>query len=135
MLPGLPPEGKSACIELSDLCSGDVRKCLEDPSLVLKQQDFSDSLPKARVLCTDSEWAKIAKELVRKGLARPLKREEVHHINGRPLVNGAFGVSKSGKFCQDGRPVLRFIMDLRPSNHIQAPIVGDISTLSGPGKW
>ena len=102
ILPGLPPEGKSACVELVDLCSGQVRKCLEDPFLVLKPLEHDMVLPKARVLCADSEWLKIGKELVRRGLARPLQRHQVYPVGGRPwssqknfllLVNQCFASS------------------------------------------
>ena len=135
ILPGLPPEGKSACVELLDLCDGDVRACVQDPSLVLGSLPDADArLPKARVLCADDEWLKIGRELVRRGLVRPLRREEVHHFRGEPLLNSAFGVIKQGKVMETGLSVLRFIMDLRPSNHLQSPIAGDINSLR-PWEW
>ena len=136
ILPGLPLDEFAASIDLASLCEGDVRRCLEDPSLVLKRTlDETEQLPHARVMCQQEEWIKICKAMCKKGLVRPLSRHELHHVNGKPLLNGAFGVEKPGKITSSGRVVLRFIMDLRPSNYLQLPIVGDIDTLAGPGKW
>ena len=136
VLPGLPPDKFAASIELSDLCEGAVKRCLEDPSIVLKPSlDDKDVLPKARVLCNDAEWIKISRVLLAKGLVRPLREHELFLINGQPLLNGAFGVAKPGKLTPEGKEVQRFIMDLRPSNHLQLPIVGDIACLAGPCKW
>ena len=133
ILPGLPPQGRSACVELVNLCEGEVRRCLEDPSLILRGQTVGTGpLPKARVLCTQAEWVKIGRALLQKGLVRTLSKEQLFHVQGQPLLNGAFGVTKPGKFARSGAPVLRLIMDLRPSNHIQVPIVGDIASLAGP---
>ena len=136
ILPGLPPVGQSARVELASLCDGEARRCLENPAVILKVlKDYSDALPKARVLRTDAEWVKIGRCLLEKGPARVLSKTELHYMHGKPLLNGAFGVTKPGKFTPSGSPVLRFIMDLRASNYIQVPIIGDIASLAGPGKW
>ena len=84
---------------------------------------------------TSTLQGRIAKVLLAKGLVRPLREHELFRINGQPLLNGAFGVAKPGKLTPEGKEVQRFIMDLRPSNHLQLPIVGDIASLAGPCKW
>ena len=88
VLPGLPPDKFAASIELSDLCEGAVKRCLEDPSIVLKPGlEDKGVLPKARVLCKDAECIRIAKVLLAKGLVRPLREHELFRINGQPLLN------------------------------------------------
>ena len=51
------------------------------------------------------------------------------------MLNGAFGVAKPDKVLEDGRPILRLIMDLRASNMILEQLDGDLSTLTGAATF
>ena len=50
-------------------------------------------------------------------------------------LNGMFGVEKQGKFTSSGKPVLRCIMNLIPSNGLMEIIQGDISFLPSGAGW
>ena len=57
---------------------------------------------------------------------------ELHHVNGRPLLNGLFAVSKQETAVgADGQSfeVCRLIMNLVPTNSCCRSLVGDTSTL------
>ena len=56
-----------------------------------------------------------------------IKESEVHHIQGSPLLNGLFGVSK-GEY-DGGWEVRRLIMNLIPLNCICRGLEGDVGTL------
>ena len=61
-----------------------------------------------------------------------MKREELHHISGRPLMNGLFAVEKGEKGVgPDGVEfdICRLIMNLVPTNSICRNLVGDTCTL------
>ena len=40
-----------------------------------------------------------------------------------------------GKFTEDGRPVLRLIINLTPANSIMRAIEGDVGSLAGAAHW
>ena len=54
---------------------------------------------------------------------------------GRPLLNGAFGVTKRDKYLPSGEEVLRLVVNCIPPNVIQFPLCGDISTRPFPHQW
>ncbi|CAE8621724.1 unnamed protein product, partial [Polarella glacialis] len=93
-------------------------------------------IPKARVLVEDlSEWYSIAAEMVQRRIGKPIAESEIFVAQGRRLLNGAFGVRKAGQFLEDGRPVLRLIMALRPANIVMRQIPGGMATLIGSAGW
>ena len=47
-----------------------------------------------RVMVPDSEWEALARGLLEKGICGLIRESEVHHIQGKPLFNGLFGVPK-----------------------------------------
>ena len=67
-----------------------------------------------------------------------IRADQLLYHNGKPIVNGMFGVKKAGKEikCADGvvRDVLRLIINLVPSNDIQIPWEGDSGDAVALGK-
>ena len=53
--------------------------------------------------------------------------EDIYHVDGQPLLNGLFGVPKGEE--EQGIPIHRLIMDLRPCNKVVRGIEGDVATL------
>ena len=80
-------------------------------------------------MASEDEWNKIAGALYQRGLIRPI--DSVAKVDDQRILNGAFGVPKPGKQLDDGRDVLRLIMDFRAVNSIMKIIEGDVRTLTG----
>ncbi len=130
IMPGLPPEGYGGRIQLADLCDGEVKELLLHPEkCMLQGEELPQNLPRPRVMASDDEWDLICGALYSRGLIKPVSKAA--KLDGVPIENGAFGVPKPGKFLDDGREVLRFIMDFRPANAVTRVIEGDVRTLAG----
>ena len=115
---------------LADLCTGEVRQRLEAPlSNLLPEEELPEVLPRPRIHAEREQWHLIAGELYKRGLVEPVA--EPLEVRGQPLLNGAFGVIKAGKYLDDERPVLRFIMDFRGVNFATRIITGDVRSLAG----
>eukprot|EP00438_Fugacium_kawagutii_P027179 Skav234838 [mRNA] locus=scaffold1428:135350:140785:- [translate_table: standard] len=104
ILPGLPPGGAT-------------------------EEELPDELPVPRVRASPQEWVSIVEELHKRGLVEAVEAPAT--VRGKPILNGAFGVTKAGKFLEDERPVLRFIMDFRSVNSAMKVLEGDVRSLSG----
>ena len=130
ILPGLPPEGYGGVVQLSELCDGAVRDLLLHPEKCLLEGDeLPVDVPRPKVHASEEEWGKIAGALYKRGLVRPV--EKVAKVEDQEVLNGAFGVPKPGKLLEDGRDVLRLIMDFRGVNSVMKIIEGDVRTLTG----
>ena len=79
-------------------------------------------------MADDDEWERIGAELFRRGLVRPVDR--CASLDGKRILNGAFGVVKPNKTTESGKEVLRFIMDFRACNSVTKIIEGDVRTLA-----
>ena len=100
LLLALPPKGACARIPSVDLASGFIRKALLDPSLVLRpSSEWPDTFPSAKVHAEPAEWLSIVRHLFDIGMVSFLPFSNLLFRGGRPLLNGAFGVTKKGKFC------------------------------------
>ena len=67
-----------------------------------------------------------------------IPEKDIATFRGAPILNGAFGVLKPGKWIgkpEDGKPVLRLIMDFRAANSVHRELPGAVGTLVGPAKW
>ena len=138
VVPGLPPPGFGGSLHAVDFCSSWVRKHLEDPGLSrLSDDEVPDPLPYAVVRATQQSWEEIAGELVKRGIACMIPPEDIEECRGSPILNGAFGVVKPGKFVEGpgSAPVLRLIMDFRAANCVHRMLPGDVQSLVGPSKW
>ena len=87
------------------------RKALESGELSFARWWIALEDPKPRVMASEAEWNKIAGALYQRGLIRPI--DSVAKVDDQRILNGAFGVPKPGKQLDDGRDVLRLIMDFR----------------------
>lgn len=137
--PGLPPKGRGASLDACSFCSPWVRKHLEDPSLTrIPDTEIAVELPRAVVRATQAHWNKIARELVQRNVACIIPAADIAQFKGKPILNGAFGVVKPGKWIGDpcrNQPVLRLIMDFRAANFVHRELPGGVHTLVGPSKW
>ena len=80
-----------------------------------------------RVLVPPEEWETFCSELLTRGVFGRVHEDELYQVQGKPLLNGLFGVSK-GEF--DGTwESMRIIMNLVPVNQVVRSIEGDVGTL------
>ena len=129
ILPGLPPPGFGGKVPLVELCEGEVRRLLLHPEeALLEGLDLPVKMPKPKVMAEDEEWEKIGAELYFRGLVRPV--EQCAQLDGRRILNGAFGVVKPNKATPSGKEVPRLIMDFRACNAVTKIIEGDVRTLA-----
>jgi hypothetical protein len=81
----------------------------------------------AKVMVPPDQWEELCCNLMKKGVFGRVHEDDVHKVNGQPILNGLFGVSK-GEF--DGPwEVMRLIMNLVPINRVCRSMDGDVSTL------
>ena len=84
------------------------------------------------IMAEARHWAEVCSGLVRRGVCRLMHVSELHHIGGRPLLNGLFAVSKQEQ-ATDARgdvfEVCRLIMNLAPTDGCCRSLIGDTSTL------
>ena len=112
-----------------ELCEGEVQRLLLHPEeALLEGLDLPVKMPKPKVMAEDEEWEKIGAELYSRGLVRPV--EQCAQLDGRKILNGAFGVVKPNKATPSGKEVLRLIMDFRACNAVTKIIEGDVRTLA-----
>lgn len=134
VLASLPPEGFGGIVNILDVCEGEVKEKLMDPSkVVLPEADLPSVIPQPKVRVKDGDWPVLAKALYERGIVAPVS--EALHLRNRMVGNGLFGVEKSGKDLPDGRTAQRLIMDLRATNSVLQVIAGDIKGLSGAAAF
>ncbi len=77
-------------------------------------------LPKlpGKIHMRQEDQLKIAQELINRNVCDWVDLDSVYKVNGVPILNGLFGVPKTSQLS-DGRPILRFIMNLTGSNATQ----------------
>ena len=121
--PALPPEvGR---VPLEEVCSLGSRFYVENFDLFIKKPDACVMKKAPRVMVADEHWGEVCTGLA--GVCTMLPVDELYHINGRPLLNGLFGVTKDE--WQEGVEVFRLIMNMIPLNTIAEPLKGDVDTL------
>ena len=135
VVPGLPPEGHGGRIRAEDWVSGKCKFYLENPGECLLE-DRGQELPRlqARVHVEETEKASLGKLLVERGICRWIRERDVLRFRGQKVLNGLFGVEKN-KSLEDGRKVLRLIMNLIPSNSIHRVITGRVHELPHITRW
>ena len=139
VVPGHPPPKLGGSLLATDFCSGAVKDHLLDAELSrLPDELVPDPLPHAVVRATQAEWDCIAAQLVQRGVACVIERDQIARHKGELVLNGAFGVVKPNKFVEGKNgplPVLRLIMDFRAANALHRMLPGDVDSLVGPAKW
>ena len=120
--PALPKEiGR---VPLAEVCSLGARHYVENLDLYIKPREKWIVRRAPRVMVPEAEWPEVCTGLVRSGVCGLMPADELFQVDGRPLLNGLFGVTKDeweGDF-----EVFRLIMNLTPLNGIAEPIKGDV---------
>lgn len=128
--PSLPPKSHGGAIRAVNWVSGRTRKFLENPEDCMKDFSCTGEIPKlqARVHIATDDRLELAKLLVERGICGWTEESKVLAVGGRKVLNGMFGVPKAS-VLSDGRPVLRLIMNLIPSNAVMQQIQGSVAEL------
>ncbi len=130
VLPSLPPEGFGGIADLASFCEGQIKEMVLSPKLCqLEEKDLPEVIPAPEVRVKSGDWDKLARALYERGILAPV--DQVISLRGKSVLNGLFGVQKTGRDLPDGRPAQRLIMDLRATNAVLKIIGGDVSTLAG----
>ena len=135
MEPGLPPLGHGGAIPLEGWLSSGTRWWLGDPARLLRP-DWEDraGVKKGRIHVAQGEVMTVAELLVARGVCEWIPSARVAVVNGKPLLNGLFGVGKS-QLLEDGSCVLRTIMNFVPLNNLMEVIPGAINELPNITQW
>ena len=134
VLASLFVEGFSGIVNMLDVCEGEVKEKLMDPSkVVLPEADLPSIIPQPKVRVKDGDWPALARALYERGIVAPVS--EALYLPNKMVGNGLFGVEKVGKDLADGRAAQRLIMDLRATNSGLQVIAGDIKGLTGAAAF
>ena len=133
--PALPPEEHGASIETLDWVCARTREYLLNPNKLLKDPGLVNlpRMPGKIHMKAEDKW-KIASELVKRRICDWIPLDKVHCVNGVRILNGLFGVSKPA-VLEDGRHVLRLIMNLTGSNSTQEQLTEGCSGLPSITAW
>eukprot|EP00971_Amphidinium_carterae_P347075 6488902-Amphidinium_carterae.2 len=126
--PGLPPVCGS--IAMLDLCEGHIREALLSPMTFIQAEAQAPASAKLHIQA--GQRLEIARGLLQRGICIPVPLGQEVHIQGVPVLNGMFGVEKSGdKIWADGQWLapLRLIMNLVPLNSICRELRADVDLL------
>lgn len=131
--PGLPPEGFGGRVPLLEGLSGDLHWYFSDPERCrLPPEQMPSEIPEPRVMVeSDEVWEAVVKLLADRNIVTWTELSDVPVVDGKPLLQGAFGVIKPGRFTASGLAVLRFIMDCRPTNAVMLRLLGDLEAMAG----
>ena len=136
ILKSLPPQGHGGAVPLAPLLQGHARFLIEHPeACLLAREERIEGPPKARVHIREGHEVKVWKLLEDRGVITWLDESKVFRDAGVTYCAGMFGVEKCGKFDDEGRQVLRVIMNLKPINRLLRIIQGDIGELPTPVAW
>ena len=110
------------------------RLLLNPDSILLPPSAVTAKPHPGKMFIKPGEKIVIAKNLLSRRLVRTLRRSQLLHYGGKPLVNGSFGVSKGAKLM-DGSEILRWIVNLTATNEVTMDVPGDIEMLPYFGQW
>lgn len=80
-----------------------------------------------KVMVAPEHWENLCGKLLQKGVFAKIHEDDIYRVQGKPVLNGLFGVSKH-EFAGDFE-VMRIIMNLIPANRLCRGLDGDIATL------
>ncbi|CAE7270082.1 unnamed protein product [Symbiodinium sp. CCMP2592] len=133
--PHVPEPGDAGRISLAETVDPSLRPFVEDPELLrIPDQELGEAVTTASVLVESrEEYDLIVSHLVEAGMLEREVPEETLHIRGEPVYNGMFGVHKGWQEQPDGTwlRTLRLIINLIPSNQVQARVPGQPSAHMG----
>lgn len=128
--PGLPPAGTAAGVEARRLLTGRTKELLLHPSeCILPRAEWPSEPPRSGSHIAKGESEKVARAWVESGICGLIRKEKIFHARGKLVINTFFGVRKAERFLEDGRAILRLIMNLVPTNCYQRVIRGDVERL------
>lgn len=136
ILQGLPPPGHGGSIPLLPFLKGRTRYLMENPlESLLAEKDRASGPVTAKVHIVKGEEVKVFNLLHSRGVINWIKAGDAFSDSRGTYLSGLFGVIKPGKTTSTGKPVLRVIMNLIPSNSLFDIIQGDISLLPSATQW
>lgn len=106
---------------------GGLRHYVTSFEQYLLEPELRQHVRAPRVRVQDHAWEQMCIGLVDSGIYTVLPESKLCHVQGRPLLNGMFGVTKGES--SGGFETHRLIMNLVPLNAICKGIQGDVSTL------
>ena len=114
-------------IPLLDVCElGTLEYVKEFEKYLLPAESRVYTRP-PKVFVHDDDWEQVCSGLLSKGVCRVMAQSDIFHLDGKPLMNGLFGVSKDE--IVNGVAVHRLIMNLVPVNKLCRNLGADVSTL------
>lgn len=114
-------------IRLEDVCElGTLDYILNFEKYLLPTEAQVYTRP-PRVMVAEDSWEQVCSGLVAQGICDFMPIKDIFQVDGKPLLNGLFGVSKDE--FKNGWEVYRLIMNLVPVNKLCRNLGGDISTL------
>ena len=96
------------------------------PEYLLPREDQEYVRP-PKVMVAPEDWEELCSKLLQRGVFSRIHEDELYRVEGKPILNGLFGVSKqefSGSY-----EIMRIIMNLIPANRVCRALDADISTL------
>ena len=135
VLPALPPPEHGGSIELSRFVCDSSLHFLRHPQWSIVD-DVGQELPKlqGKIHIQPGDVDGIANELVNRGVCRWIPLDSVMKFRGERVLNGLFGVEKSGTL-ENGKAPLRLIMNLVPSNSVMKSYQGAVKNLPQITSW
>ena len=131
----LPPKDRGGSIDVIDWVEGRTKSFLLNPAdCVLSEEEVGDVKLQAKVHLVESDRMKLSCELVARGVCDWVEESDIFIFRKQRVLNGMFGVRKDA-VIQDGRPVLRTIMNLIPSNAVMMQLQGLVSELPGMSQY
>ena len=135
VLPSLPPKEHGGCIDILRFVSSSTKHFLTHPKRMIVK-DVGQELPKlqGKLHIEKGSELPLARVLVDRGVCRWVPLEDVLVYRQQRVLNGLFGVEKPSTLAS-GKPVLRLIMNLVPSNAIIKGFSGAVSNLPHITSW
>eukprot|EP00438_Fugacium_kawagutii_P009954 Skav231148 [mRNA] locus=scaffold4611:65775:69738:+ [translate_table: standard] len=135
VIPALPPATHGGSVELRNWLGGKCQWYLDHPHECITE-DEGQPLPPlcAKVHVEPSERRNLAQLLVERRICDWVPEPEVMRYRGTKVLNGMFGVRKKG-VASCGRPILRLIMNMIPSNSVHITLAGRVGRLPNICAW
>lgn len=131
----LPPKDRGGSIDVLDWVDGRTKTFLENPAnCVLGEEETPEIKLQAKVHVKEADRMEFCMELVERKICDWVESSDVFEYRNQKVLNGMFGVRKDA-VISDGRPVLRTIMNLIPSNSAMLQLQGLVSELPGMSQY
>ena len=133
---GLPPKGHGGSIPILPFLKGRTRFLMERPlESLLAVKDRGIAPVTSKVHIEKGQEQAVFDLLYDRGIISWERADSAFTDERGTYLSGMFGVIKPGKWTSDGRPVLRCIINLVPSNGLFDVIRGDIDCLPNATAW